>query len=253
MKRIYVCNDTVTGILSAIYDAWKKEKNSENCSIAFRGKVEAELFCDYVEVEETEHKARAVEAMICKHLGMDVYGDLYQAMLSEDEEKGDAVLGTMLEARKIPDSRKIMEHLSHPKVEKVFELSRSVGAEAHSLKGFVRFKELSGGILYSEIAPKSQVLTCLAPHFADRLSTENWMICDKTHEEYAVHEAGKRWVLVQDEGIDPAMVRDVSERELMYEKLWRGFCHTISIKERENLKSQRGHLPLRYRPYMTEF
>lgn len=45
MKRIYVCNDTVTGILSAIYDAWKKEKNSENCSIAFRGKVEAELFC----------------------------------------------------------------------------------------------------------------------------------------------------------------------------------------------------------------
>ena len=63
MKRIYVCNDTVTGILSAIYDAWKKEKNSENCSIAFRGKVEAELFCDYVEVEETEHKARAVEAL----------------------------------------------------------------------------------------------------------------------------------------------------------------------------------------------
>ena len=30
MKRIYVCSDTVTGILSAIYDAWKREKNSEN-------------------------------------------------------------------------------------------------------------------------------------------------------------------------------------------------------------------------------
>ena len=27
-----------------------------------------------------------------------------------------------------------MEHLSHPKVEKVFELSRRVGAEAHALK-----------------------------------------------------------------------------------------------------------------------
>ena len=66
MKRIYVCSDTVTGILSAIYDAWKREKNSENCSIALRGKVEAELFCDYVEVEEPEHKARAVETMICK-------------------------------------------------------------------------------------------------------------------------------------------------------------------------------------------
>ncbi len=33
----------------------------------------------------------------------------------------------------------------------------------------MRFKELSGGILYSEIAPKAQ-LPCLAPHFAERLS-----------------------------------------------------------------------------------
>ena len=55
-------------------------------------------FCDYVEVEETEHKARAVEAMICKHLGESVYGDLYYAMLSADRQKADAVLGTMLEA-----------------------------------------------------------------------------------------------------------------------------------------------------------
>lgn len=79
------------------------------------------------------------------------------------------------------------------------------------------------------------------------------MICDRTHEEYAVHEAGKRWVLVQNEVLDPSVVSEVSERELLYEKLWQGFCQTISIKERENIKSQRGHLPLRYRPYMVEF
>ncbi len=52
--------------------------------------------------------------------------------------------------------------------------------------------------------------------------------------------------------LDPSVVSEVSEREL-YEKLWQGFCKTISIKERENIKSQRGHLPLRYRPYMVEF
>lgn len=29
MKKIYVCNDTITGIFSAIYDAWKDGKKEE--------------------------------------------------------------------------------------------------------------------------------------------------------------------------------------------------------------------------------
>ena len=38
-----------------------------------------------------------------------------------------------------------------------------------------------------------------------------------------------------------------------YEALWKAFFHSISIRERENYVCQRSHLPLRYRPYMTEF
>lgn len=253
MKNVYVCSDSVGGIFSAVYDAWKSGRSEEACSIALRGSVEAELFCDYVEVEETEHKARAVDRLIRRHLGMTAYQDIYQAVLAPDKDKGDAVLGTMLAARTIRDSRKIMEHLSHPKVGRVFELSRRVGSEAHTFKGFVRFKELSDGILYAEITPKAQVLTCLAPHFAERLPMENWMICDKTHGMYAVHEAGKQWVLVQDEAADLEALLKFSDRELMYEQLWREFCRTIAIKERKNPKCQMGHLPLRYRFDMVEF
>ena len=51
-----------------------------------------------------------------------------------------------------------MEHLSHPMVEKVFELSRSVGGEAHNLKGFLRFRELENGVLYAPITPKARCL-----------------------------------------------------------------------------------------------
>ncbi|MEG2733099.1 MAG: DUF4130 domain-containing protein, partial [Clostridium sp.] len=41
--------------------------------------------------------------------------------------------------------------------------------------------------------------------------------------------------------------------EKNYETLWKTFCTRISITERMNPTSQRNHLPLRYRPYMTEF
>ena len=50
MKTIYVCEDSVTGIYSGIYDAWKSGKEEGECGIALKGLVEQELFCDYAEV-----------------------------------------------------------------------------------------------------------------------------------------------------------------------------------------------------------
>ena len=90
MKTIYVCGDSITGLFSGIYDAWKEGKTEDECGIAFLGSVEAELFCDYVEVEETEHKAAAVEKLIRRHLGQKSYWDIYHEALSEDKEKGNA-------------------------------------------------------------------------------------------------------------------------------------------------------------------
>lgn len=253
MKKIYRCTDTVTGIFSAIYDVWKAERSTATAGIAFKGTMEQQLFCDYQEVEETEHKAIAVENLIQKHLGYEAYWDIYHAVLAADDQKGNAILGTMLEARKIADSHKIMNHLSHPMVEKVFELSRSVGNEAHLFTGFVRFKELNNQILFAEISPKSQVLTCIAEHFSNRLPLENWMIYDKTHEMFLVHEAKKQWILVWDDDFQMENIPRYSSEEKQFEQLWKGFCSSISIEERKDLKGQKQHLPLHYQRDMVEF
>ena len=37
MKQIFVCNDTITGIFSAIYDAWKIVLSSGETGIALKG------------------------------------------------------------------------------------------------------------------------------------------------------------------------------------------------------------------------
>lgn len=41
MKTIYICTDTVTGIFSGIYDAWKAEGEEDTCGIALRGGIGA--------------------------------------------------------------------------------------------------------------------------------------------------------------------------------------------------------------------
>lgn len=82
------------------------------------------------------------------------------------------------------------------------------------------------------------------------------MIRDKNRDMFVVHESGRRWVLVQEEDMEgrlDARLSRLSDQEEEMQKLWREFCNTISIKERENPKCQRTHLPLRYRPNMTEF
>lgn len=253
MKTVYICEDTIGGIFSGIYEAWKTRKREEELGLAIRGMLNQELFCEYVEVPEDGKKALAVEHLIQKHLSFDTYYYLYHALLSHDEAKGDAVLGTMLAARQIPDSRKIMQHLTHPKVQKVFELSRRVSNEAHYFVEFLRFRELESGILCAQIEPKSKVLTCIADHFTNRFPLENWMIYDKIHKEFLIHEAGKQWVLVQGEDVDVEKLTKYSYAEAAFEQLWKGFTKSISIRERENPGLQRQNLPIWYRKNMTEF
>lgn len=168
MKRRYICTDTTTGILSAIYDAWKYDRSDQEAGIVFWGNMQQEMFCEYCEVKESEEKARAVRKLIRGHLGEEAYLDIGYALLSGDPGKGTAILGMMMEARSLPDGYRIMGHLSHPAVRTVFELSRAVGREIHAWKEFLRFRELEGGILYARITPKNFVLPGIAGHFADR-------------------------------------------------------------------------------------
>lgn len=252
MKTIYICEDSVTGMLSAIYDAWMESRDKES-GIGLKEHLEQQLFCEYKEVQISEQKAKSVVRLIRNHLGDETYRDFYQTLLSEDPEKADAVFRVMRCARSVKNSRKIMEHLSNPAVAKVFSLSRKVENEAHRFLEFVRFRELENDVLFSEIKPQNRILSCIADHFADRFPLEDWMIYDKRHEEFVVHRAHYHWVMVKGEAWNQEWCERISDSEKEFARLWAGFFESISIPERENRKCQMNHLPLRYRKEMTEF
>ena len=252
MKQIYICEDTITGIYSALHDAWKECRDTQ-AGVELRGRTQRQLFCEYRIVEESEEKALRLERMIKHHLGYNAYWEIYHALLSTDDRKGTVVFEVLQEARKIRQSEKIMEHLGCPAVADVFSMSRSVSNEAHRYEEFIRFRELENGILFSEITPKAQILTCVADHFEDRFPLENWIIYDKTHKVCLVHGVRKRWRLVWGELFNERAAENISEEERKYEFLWKRFFHSVSIKERENPKCQQAHLPFRYRGEMTEF
>ena len=113
MKQIYICEDTITGIYSALHDAWKECRDTQ-AGVELRGRTQRQLFCEYRIVEESEEKALRLERMIKHHLGYNAYWEIYHALLSTDDRKGTVVFEVLQEARKIRQSEKIMEHLGCP-------------------------------------------------------------------------------------------------------------------------------------------
>lgn len=260
MRIIYVCEDSLTGIFSGIYEVWKRKMTAEEAGLEVGDSFERRLFCEYIFCKAEERKALAVIRMIQKNLGADVYEKISYALLSADRRKAEMVFRAMLEAKKLSRKDRLMEHLGNEAVRAVFGMYRQVANEAHHYKGFVRFRELKNKTLFAKIEPKHAVLPCIAEHFADRFPQENWVIYDKTHEVFLIHEKGKRYYFLQqymcmkgDSGSAQKIAGGFSEEEMDYETLWKGFVQSISVAERGNRALQNQNLPLRFRTNLVEF
>ena len=284
--KIFLCENTLEGIFSGIYEAWKQagEIGHNHCRIETRvpsyHKIEYEgeahwkiknyeknyeLFSEYVDVKPDTKYALSVINTICERMGQEVYEGICMALAAEasdlmaevfnnpEYDKGNSVYKLLVAGFKLKYSDQIMDHLTNPYVANVFKLIRRVGNETCREKEFLRFKELKNGVLFAKIGPDNNVLNMIAPHFADRFPLENFMIFDEKRKLFVVHERKKAWVMVQNEDINISAITDFAENELYYEDLFKMFCKTIAIEERTNQHLQQQMCPLKFQKYMLEF
>lgn len=248
-KMIFVCEDTVDGIFTAIYKAW--EAGTSRTAIEVRGTGTMRLFAEYIDVETDTKLASKVADSVVRKISQEAYYYIYQSALSDHVEKGQYIYEFLIKA--FPIGRNIMNHLQDDSVMKVFELTRKVSNESQRYLEFVRFCELENGVLSSKINPKANVVPIIAEHFSDRMHNENWVILDTERNLAAVHRAGFGFVLSND--ITEEMLNQFSaksENEDKFQQLWKRFFDTIAIEERKNKKLQQQLMPLRYRKYMSE-
>lgn len=254
MEEYYlICQDSLEGIFTGIYDAYLMKKPHTQLHICVGEEENLRLFAVYKECFPDEKKAGKVAGTIIREFGKESYLAICQALASFEKDKGEAVYKTVVEGFRMKNRKKLMDNLANPYVHRVFELARFTGNEAHFHVEFLRFRELENGILYAPIGPKNNILTFIMPHFADRLPLENFVIHDDVRGIFAVHPKSCDWFLTMAEPEISIENHVFSEGEKEYSELFSRFFHTIAIKERGNSSLQRGMLPLRYRKYMTEF
>ncbi len=254
MEEYYlICEDSLEGIFSGIYQAYLLKKPHAQIHIQIGEEENLRLFAVYQECPVHETWAVKVARTIGNKFGEEGYLSICRALASPEKDKGEAIYKMIVTGLKMRNPGQVMGNLKDPYVHRVFELARFTANEAHYHVEFLRFRELENGILYAPIGPKNNLITFIVPHFADRLPLENFVIHDDVRNIFAVHPAGKEWYLVTgDEGMEE-LQHSFSKGEKLYSELFEHFFHTIAIKERRNLGLQRNMLPLRYRKYMTEF
>lgn len=251
-QYIFQCEDSLDGIFTAIYNAWDSGYGHKNIQIQFIDQVmNYQLFSKYIPVVTDYEKSEKVVRTIKKKISVEAYETICRAAMTDRQDKADAIYRFVILG--IHYGSSIITNYSNPVVQTIFEMNRAVGNEVHHYTGFLRFSELKNHVLYGKINPKNNVITLLAPHFADRLPVENWIIHDEVRQLAIVHQIGEGWVQVDTSEVDFSELGKINNEEERLEQLWKSFVESIAILERTNYKLQRQNLPIRFRRNMTEF
>ena len=258
-EKYLICEDSLEGIFTGIYEAYALREGHERLHLQIGEEDNLRLFAEYVYIVPDPVKTDKVVRTLRRRLGEHVYHSLCRAAASCYPDKGEAVYRTVVDALTAGSGRGVMENLKNPHVARCFELARFTANEAHYEIEFLRFQELSPSegdernVLFAKIGPRNNVVPFVMPHFADRLSVENFMIYDEKRKLFGVHPAGEDWYLMTaDTDFSPGKAVQ-SAKEQAYQELFRTFHRTIAIKSRENKKLQRQMCAYRYQDYMVEF
>ncbi|MDD7738778.1 MAG: TIGR03915 family putative DNA repair protein [Fusicatenibacter sp.] len=248
---IFTCSSDFESMMTCIYDAWDSHLGYRNVRLMTEPVGNYELFCDYRHVDLDAAKAERVIHSIRRKISPSAYQLVYYCAMSHQEDRLDIIYRFLLYG--FSYGAKAMDMLQEPAVMAAFELSRRVSREAHAFIEFVRFANVRDEFLVSHIEPKSNVLTLIAPHFSDRLPSENWMIIDDKRNLAVVHPADAEYYLTPLTKEELLKVRQSEQEPDPFVDLWIGFFHAIAIDARKNPRCQRTLLPLWYRKNMTEY
>ena len=221
--RIYQCEDTQDGILTAVYEAGISGYGHKYIRIAPIREGETEsfvLFAEYITVVTDPEHARIVLDKVQSGISRNAYEYVMYALASNDPEKANLVYQFVTYGFTI--GRRVTDAMQIP-------------------------------VLLAVIEPDHRILTMIASHFADRLNPERFMIYDKGHCEVMIHVPEQPWYIRALTVQECAQLDVLLEQKEEYVILWKTFFDSICIHERRNDSLQTNMAPKKYRTHMTEF
>lgn len=236
----YLTDGGEAAFYTAVFDAY----NDKDAIITSQNNIQTELGSEIVEVVADEEKCGRVRKKL-RLLDGGAEGEIRLVLRSCDATKETVALEYV---------RLIVKHggavrnmLAHPTVLEMNDLRQKVTGEVHKLKGFLRFMENADGVLYAPYSPDNDITDLVAPHFAERLKNQRFVIHDIKRSIAALYD-GREIVITRADSADIYL----SEYEKFFEDLWRQYYKSVNIDSRPHEKQMKGYMPVRYWKFLPE-
>ena len=247
----FTYDGTFEGLLSCVFEAFDKKQFPQQI---FKQEV-SQLFTENYQVETDEKKANRVVVGLRKKISKSAVQMLFTCWLSELE--GIEMLLFNYICKAFQSTKTIELNFADSDVLELSKIFRKVQREAERMRQFVRFQKTADDYYFAAIKPIYNVLPMVSEHFEDRFADQQWIIYDIKRKFALYYNLQKTEIVYfEDLQIDfqtGMLKREVlAEEELCFQSGWRKYLHSISIKERKNLRLQRQFMPKRFWSYLTE-
>ncbi len=251
---IFTYDKTFDGLLSCLFFAYEQKKFPD---MILAESDQKPLFVDeqYHIISEKEKSLRVWKALE-KKLSKIARNMMLSAWLSELPET--EMLLFRYIRKNIDHPQGIEMNFGDDDVLRVKEIAQKVAREAEQLRQFVRFQETADGIYFAPVTPRYNVLSLIVPHFQNRYGSQSWIIYDTNrnmgvyYDTHSVTEISFSQKDLSELKLGKLSDEKLSEDEALFQKMWKEYFKSTTIKERINLKLQRQHMPQRYWKYLTE-
>ena len=222
------------------------EAGDQPTSILTSGADSGDLFESTIKIATDAIIAEELLFRIREEISEAAHDHVIYAFLSEHQSREMILYDYIQKGFSVGENLDCM--LTEDSVLKIHALARKVAKEVHRFYGFVRFSELVDGCYYSTIEPDFHILPLLAPHFAQRLSDQNWIIHDLKRDKAAIYNKKSVCVTKISQDKEPVFAQEDGE----HKRLWQQYYNTIGIKERANPKLRQQFMPKKYQKHLVE-
>ena len=271
----YVYDDTVEGLLSAIFAAYANHEDPSD--VAPERCLQPRLGQRIAFVETDPAHARRVARTLKERCGWKAFHAVRCAALSELPDAGTAAYRFVryaLDEQKQRDcgrcrkrrscrgasgqgpcprlAGRALSDITHPCVEPMHRITRSISQECEHMRQFIRFEHLQGegvDVWFARCNPKSSVIPLVMGHFVERFNVQPFIIYDENHGLAGVYE-GSRWYFVRAEDA-PELPSQAGEERLM-QAAWRRFYRAVAVESRYNPELRQRFMPQRFWKNLTE-
>lgn len=240
----YTYDGSFNGLLTTIYEIYYRRQNPQDICSAESSNPPLFFQQEYIACDED--KAARVYDSIDSKISSRALRNVYCAYLSEHPQAGMWIYEYLRLGWKL--GPKLDLHLGDERVHRIHQLRRKVKTEQHRLLGLARFQKCQSDIYYAAIEPDHNVAELLAPHFARRLSDQNWIIHD-LRRNLAIVFNRKEWVAT---GFTLEQKLGLEQDEQYYQRLWKQYYDSIAISNRKNPRLQKQCMPERYWKHLVE-